>query len=175
MTKIHPSNLPTPIPSLLQSYNAPQHLQSHLCIVYTTATILLQQLKSKWEHLDIDETAILFGAASHDIGKAIVTEELHQSGNQHEIVGYQLLIQNNIPHRLARFAQTHGNWQEESLEVEDLLVTLADKIWKGKRIPTLEEKICHKMAAILEIDFWEIFVQLDEILIEIVLGADERF
>ncbi|MFK7906079.1 MAG: HD domain-containing protein [Chitinophagales bacterium] len=168
------TDLPQPIPFLLQNHKTPLILQKHLLIVHSTAKILLQKLKKNWQTLIIDEEAILFGAASHDIGKAIEVSELYESGKKHEEVGYQLLVANEISHGLARFARTHGNWQAESLELEDLLVALADKIWKGKRVEKLEERVCRKLAAVIEVDYWTVFLQLDSILMEMTLVADDR-
>ena len=34
--------------------------------------------------LELDTDGVLFGAATHDIGKAICTEELEAPGNSHE-------------------------------------------------------------------------------------------
>ncbi|MGB1242149.1 MAG: HD domain-containing protein [Chitinophagales bacterium] len=168
------TDLPHPIPHLLKTHNAPLSLQKHLLIVHSTAKNLLQKIKENWQYLILDEEAILFGAASHDIGKTIEIKELHENGKKHEEVGYELLKANEIPHRLARFAKTHGNWQIDFLELEDLLVALADKIWKGKRVGELEEKICQKLAAALEMNYWDVFMDLDSILMKIALGADER-
>lgn len=168
------STLPIPIPVLLEHYNSPLILQRHLQVVHHTAQIILQRFKQNWQNLSVDEEAILFGAGSHDIGKVIEVNELYRSGKKHEEVGYQLLIENSIPYRLARFAKTHGDWSDPNLYLEDLLVALADKIWKGKRITELEEKVCQKLEERIEGNYWEIFIKLDEILMEISLGADER-
>ena len=33
---------------------------------------------------------------------------------------------------LARFCVTHARWESDGIGLEDLLVALADKLWKGK-------------------------------------------
>ncbi|MFJ7210305.1 hypothetical protein [Amycolatopsis sp. NPDC098790] len=49
--------------------------------------------------------------------------------------GHALLRSHGVPERLARFAGTHGSWSAPDATAEDLLVSLADKVWKGKRVP----------------------------------------
>lgn len=162
------------IEEVLSNLNAPKRLKNHLKIVHETAEKLLNEFQNNWQNLQLDEEVILFGAATHDIGKAIVTEELYDKGKRHEQIGYGLLIENGYSKRLARFAKTYGNWQSEEVEIEDLIVSLADKIWKGKRIHKLEEKLISKVVEQLQIDFWEVYQTLDKILLEITLSADKN-
>ncbi|GAB3164164.1 hypothetical protein GCM10027059_19780 [Myceligenerans halotolerans] len=75
---------------------------------------------------------------------------------------------------LARFAATHGAWDVPDRQLEDLLVTLADKVWKGKRISDLEERIADLIAALTATDRWEAFLTVDELCEELAAGADER-
>jgi hypothetical protein len=57
-----------------------------------------------------------------------------------------LLLQTGTEPRLARFAATHASWQAPGIELEDLLVSLADKIWKAKRVPDLEQLVVDRLA-----------------------------
>lgn len=57
-----------------------------------------------------DRGAVLYGAASHDIGKVIHVGELTGPGSKHEGAGYALLIAHGVPPQMARFARTHGSW-----------------------------------------------------------------
>ena len=162
------------VQTLLTTLNASNRLKNHLKIVHKTAEDLLNEMENQWQNIQLDKEAILFGTATHDIGKTIIKEELYNKGKRHEQVGYDLLIKNGYSERLARFTKTHGNWQNEDAEVEDLIVSLADKIWKGKRVHGLEEKLCSKIAEQLDLDFWEILQNMDKILSKIALSADEN-
>ncbi|MEU3923403.1 phosphohydrolase, partial [Streptomyces sp. NPDC029004] len=76
------------------------------------------------------------------------------------------------------FAATHASWSDPDAElgigVEDLLVSLADKIWKNKRVPDLEDLVVNRLAAVSGRPVWEEFMELDEILARIGEGADAR-
>jgi hypothetical protein len=166
--------LPQDILDMLEQNNAPVLLHRHLTLVYNTSVRILDKSALAWPSLQVIKKEVLFGAATHDIGKMFETEELRQAGNRHEVVGYDFLIGNGIPENLARFAKTHGDWMDEGLRIEDLLVALADKIWKGKRIDELEERLTKKIADSLYADYWDVYTKLDEIISDIVIGADKR-
>jgi hypothetical protein len=158
---------PEEIEVLLEKLNAPENLKEHLQIVYKTAYKLIEALQNEWHNLVINEKEILFGAATHDIGKVLAENELYGKGSKHELLGETLLMKNGFSANFARFARTHGNYQAEYLQLEDLLVILADKIWKGKRINLLEEQISKIISAKTGIDFWTTNAQLDAIISDI--------
>ena len=90
---------------------------------------------------------MLFGAATHDIGKVWHLEEMSGPGQEHHQAGVELLQQQDVDAQRARFARTHGAWRSaEALEIEDLLVALADVIWAGGRNQALEDLVrqCEK-------------------------------
>lgn len=58
--------------------------------------------------------------------------------------------------------------------IEDQLVSLADKIWKGRRQDDLEQLIVARIAAVTGDEAWNIFMSLDEILTRLAASADER-
>ncbi|MEM1134917.1 MAG: phosphohydrolase [Bacteroidota bacterium] len=167
-------NFPIEAAKLLEVLNVPDRLKRHLTIVHSTCFKLLRLLKNEWPNLIIKDEFVLFGAAIHDIGKAVITNELYESGNKHEQEGFNFLIKNGCQYELARFAKTHGDWRGKDIEIEDLLVTLSYKIWKGKRIDDLEMLICKKLSKSQNIDYWEVYVKLDRIISRITLGADNR-
>lgn len=167
-------DLPNRVTELLQGLDTPESLRKHLQIVYSTASELLTQCKREWPTINLNEKLILIGAGTHDIGKAKIKSELFESGTKHELAGRQMLLKFGFTEDESRFAFTHGNWREDNLKLEDLLVSLADKIWKGKRIEELEEKVSHLLSESLQIDYWEIYGSLDKILEQISSGADER-
>jgi hypothetical protein len=158
----------------LNNLDVPDRLTKHLNIVHATAYSLLRVITESFPNLVIDKRLVLFGAASHDIGKIIHPEELHEPGKMHELAGMDLLKKNGFSNEESRFAFTHGNWKEEGLTIEDLLVSLADKLWKGKRIEALEEKIRIKIDAATSMDYWNINLKLDAICEQIARDADRR-
>ena len=74
----------------------------------------------------------------------------------------------------ARFAYTHGNWDVPSVNLEDLLVALADKCWKGKRVDALEERITALLSAASKKPEWACYAELDAIVEELTRDADAR-
>ncbi|WP_260174739.1 hypothetical protein [Streptomyces sp. PanSC19] len=75
---------------------------------------------------------------------------------------------------LACFAATHASWADERVGTDDLLVGLADKIWKNKRVPDLEDLVVARPAEATGRPAWEEFIALDEVLSGIGEAADER-
>ncbi len=167
-------DLPKRIAELLDKLDSPMQLNKHLQLVYSTANELLSKLKQEWSTIELEDELILQGAGIHDIGKTKVKKELFESGKEHEIIGKEILEELGFTKTEARFAVTHGNWQQNDLTLEDLLVSLADKIWKGKRVEDLEEKVGYALADRLKVDYWDIYEKLDKILEEVSLGADKR-
>ena len=167
-------DLPTELENLLEILNSPERLKRHLRIVHATAFEILKQLKVEWPTLDLNQELILFGAATHDIGKTEITDELFESGKRHELTGMIILLNHGFTKEQSRFALTHGNWQDDSLNIEDLLVALSDKIWKGSRIDDLEKLLGQKLSSMLNCNYWDVYGKLDSILSRIALGADEK-
>jgi hypothetical protein len=95
-------------------------------------------------------------------------------GHQHEPAGYRLLIARGIPERLARFARTHARWTDPDTTIDDHLVSLADKIWKAKRVPDLEDLVTVHLVTICGIEQWHAFAQLDDILDGLAAAANHR-
>ena len=167
-------DLPNEVDELLEILKSPERLKRHLSIVHTTAFEIVTQLKLEWPILKLNQELILFGAATHDIGKSEITDELFESGKRHELTGMTILLNHGFTNEQSRFALTHGNWQDESLKIEDLLVALSDKIWKGSRVDDLEKLVGQKLSSMLNCDYWDVYGKLDSILSQIALGADEK-
>ena len=102
------------------------------------------------------------------------TNELTGQGRQHEIDGPAILEGIGVQSQLARFARTHGSWSREDLPLEDLLVALADAIWKGQRLEPLEKKVIDQIVKKTNLEEWEAFCKLDGLLEEIASRGDER-
>ena len=166
--------LPADVRDLLVSLRAPARLAAHLRAVHDVAWQLTEQMKVCFPALAFDGDAVLYGAATHDIGKIDHPDELTGPGHQHEPAGYRLLIARGVPARLARFARTHACWTAPDTTVDDHVVSLADKIWKAKRVPDLEDLVTAQLATACGIAQWQAFAQLDDILDGLAADADHR-
>ncbi|MEV1075198.1 HD domain-containing protein [Micromonospora parva] len=124
--------------------------------------------------LPFDREAVLFGAATHDVGKVRHPEELSGPGSAHEPAGYELLLKHGVAESSARFARDHASWHRDGIDVEDLLVSVADKVWKGKRVTDLEELLVDRLADVTGRERWSVFLDLDDILDRITADADLR-
>ncbi|NUT27864.1 MAG: DUF4253 domain-containing protein [Streptomyces sp.] len=138
--------LPASVAELLLSLDAPPRLAAHLRAVHDVAVQLVDWVEQRYPDLDLDREAVLFGAATHDVGKAVHVAELSGPGSSHEKAGRELLLAHGFGPELARFAGTHGAWTGPAVTLEDLLVSTADKIWKNKRVPELEDLVVTRLV-----------------------------
>ena len=166
--------LPADVGELLVAVRAPARLAAHLRAVHDVAWQLTEQLEAGFPTLVFDREAVLYGAATHDIGKVEHRNELTGPGHQHEPAGYRLLVAYGVPARLARFARTHASWTGPDTTIDDHLVSLADKIWKAKRVPDLEDLVIARLVTACGTEQWQAFAQLDDILDGLAVGADHR-
>ncbi|MGW2563682.1 HD domain-containing protein [Streptomyces sp. NPDC001514] len=166
--------LPGPAEQLLRSVQAPLRLAAHLRAVHDVAHRLVEWVAGRYPHLVVDREAVLFGAATHDIGKTVHIAELSGPGARHEEAGRQLLLDHGFAPHLARFAATHASWTASAATIEDLLVSTADKAWKNKRVPELEDLVISRLAESTGRAHWEEYLALDELLGAIGEGADHR-
>ncbi|MFE9500171.1 HD domain-containing protein [Streptomyces collinus] len=166
--------LPERAAAQLAGVDAPPRLVAHLRAVHDVAARLVEWVRRRCPALELDAEAVLFGAATHDIGKALYPAELSGPGARHEEAGRELLLGHGVEARLARFAATHASWTAPGAGAEDLLVSLADKVWKNKRVSELEDLVVARLAGADGRAAWEWFMELDEVLTEIGDGADRR-
>lgn len=159
-----PRPLPEEAARLLRLLGAPPRLAAHLRLVHDVACDLTAWLAHRHPALPLDRDAVLFGAATHDIGKTAHLSELSAPGSAHEKAGQELLLAHGVPPHLARFAATHATWTLPDLALEDLLVALADKVWKNKRIPELEDLVVSRLAETSGRTVWEEFMDIDDAL-----------
>lgn len=171
---VHLRPLPDEIIQLLTEVDASPRLAAHLRAVHEVARQLIEEFTATWPQLSFDADAVSFGAATHDIGKALYPNELTGPGNQHESAGYDLLLDHGVPERQARFARTHARWDEEDATTEDQLVALADKIWKGRRQEDLEQLLVQRIIAATGDELWNAFMRLDDLLNRIAAQAEGR-
>ena len=169
-----PRPLPPDVARILNQLQVCPRLAVHLALVHDAASEIVTGLARCFPDLDFDHQAVLFGAATHDVGKVLHPSELTGPGHRHEDDGPALLEQHGVDSHLARFARSHGAWDKEPLHIEDLLVALADTVWKGQRIDTLEALIVTQIAEAIDKAQWEVFSTLDEIVTVIAEKGDER-
>lgn len=166
--------LPDRAQVLLRDLEVPPRLAAHLRLVHDVASRLLDRLARDHPDATVDRAAVLFGAAVHDIGKTLHTAELSGPGSAHEQAGYRLLLDHGVPEPMARFARTHADWTSPGIALEDLLVSLADKIWKAKRVPELEQLVIDRLSAASGQPPWETFLTLDTALTDLAEHSDRR-
>ncbi len=75
---------------------------------------------------------------------------------------------------VARICCSHARWRQMDVSLEDLIVALADKLWKGVRTAELEERVVDEIARSLGKDRWSLFVTLDTAFEQIAEGGAER-
>jgi len=167
--------LPADVTTLLSQVSAAPRLIAHLILVHDVASRLVEQITQTFPNVPFDKEAVLYGAATHDLGKAIHVEELVQAGKMHEQRGFDLLQKMGVSAERARFAFTHGNWDAlENVGLEDLLVALADNCWKGKRPEQLESRTVDLLSSISGRPAWDCYSELDGILGALAADADNR-
>jgi putative nucleotidyltransferase with HDIG domain len=152
----------TPTPSearrLLFVLNAPERLVIHADLVHEAALQLIAGLSGIGLHFDRNTVEV--GALLHDIGKIQHEIELDEPGSNHEAAGERMLLAQNWDPSIARICRTHATWQDPGCSLEENLVALADKLWKGKRVDVLEESVISRFATLENRDFWQLYLPL---------------
>jgi hypothetical protein len=158
---------------LLESLGASRWLVRHHELVVEAATIMCERFTRELGAA-FDAGTVLLGAALHDAGKVVHPEEMSSPGHAHEAAGHKLLLERGVPAEIARFCVTHASWNEPDCTLEDLLVALADKLWKGKRDEGLERLLVDRVTAITRREPWELFDRIDAICEAIAAAGPER-
>ncbi|MGH1344810.1 MAG: HD domain-containing protein [Nannocystales bacterium] len=157
--------------ALLARLGAPAHLRHHHALVAEAAEELIAGLSDFTACFDPQD--VLLGAALHDVGKLLHPDEVHARGTRHEEAG-RALLEAHGPPRIARFCVSHGQWNCDALALEDLLVALADKLWKGKRVGKLEQRVVATLARSTRAPAWQVFSRLDLVFESVAARGDER-
>lgn len=158
--------------TFLKELGAPDNLIRHLTLVGEAAELLIEKLEQM--HIPFDAQFVRLGVAVHDAGKIQYPEELHVKGKQHEPAGEKLLLQKGVAPELARCCVSHGQWQTLDCSFEELLIALADKLWKGKRDEELEKRVVEQTAQFLNREPWDLFLEMDSHFEFIAAGGVER-
>jgi hypothetical protein len=158
---------------LLVDLGAPQRLVRHHELVLEAALVLCERV-SKSFSVAFAREHVLIGAALHDVGKILYPDEMRVPGHRHEEAGQSLLLQRGVKPELARFCVTHASWDLPDRSLEDLLVALADKLWKGKREQDLEARVMAMLAKSTGCEPWEVFDRLDTICEQIAAEGSSR-
>jgi hypothetical protein len=171
---MHFRPLPPHIDDLLFKIEAPARLRAHLCLVHDVACQLTDQISVAWPELVIDADAIHLGAATHDIGKVIHPRELSEPGHAHEDAGRRLLLKHGWSEQSVRFTVTHGCKLNADDPVKDLLVAIADNVWRGRRDEALEKALVVRVATLCKQEPWQVWLVLDDMLTNLAEPAAER-
>lgn len=143
----------------LRENGASERLLQHATLVGEASEALIQQFQRRG--INLDATVVRVGAALHDTGKIVHPEELNARGNRHEGAGKELLLRCGCDPALARICVSHAQWQNLGCSLEELIIALADNLWKGKRNEALEARVVETVAQLLAEEKWAVFCELD--------------
>jgi hypothetical protein len=144
---------------LLVDLDALPRLLRHVELVGEAAELLLAKFASLGVPLRTDLVRV--GVVLHDVGKIAHPAQFHGRGAEHEPAGEALLLGRGVSPELARICMSHARWRHMQVSLEELIVALADKLWKGVRDHELEGRVADLVASNLELERWELFVELD--------------
>ena len=157
---------------LFESLGAPARLLDHVKLVGTAADEIAAGLARM--NVSFDAELMRLGAACHDAGKITYVNELDEPGSLHEAAGERLLLEHGFPATVARFCRSHAQYERMENSYEELLVALADKLWKGKRVAGLELRVIDATAARVGKDRWDVFEELDGLFERVAADGDRR-
>jgi putative nucleotidyltransferase with HDIG domain len=157
---------------MLRELGAPNRLVHHAQLVGEAADLLLLEFQALG--LTCDVRTIELGAALHDVGKINHPEELSEIGSLHEQAGQALLLAHGVQPEIARCCASHGAWNLPGVSLEERVVALADKLWKGKREAALELSVIDEIAVRMGVSRWDVFERLDSTFEKIAVGGADR-
>ncbi len=171
-TRVRPVDSPERALAWLASRGAHPWLVRHHELVLEAARELLDAVEARFD-VTPDRAFVLIGAAVHDVGKMIVPSEMSAPGHAHEEAGAAFLAYAGFG-ASSRVATSHASWDAPGTELSDRLVALADKLWKGKREPLLEEAVIDEVASLTQRERWDVYARLDSIFEQVAEAGPER-
>jgi hypothetical protein len=157
---------------LLRPLGAPARLIRHVELVGEAGDEFIAYLRSRGIRFDVQ--LVECGIALHDAGKVLFPAELDGPGSQHEAAGERMLLEQGIAPAVAHCCVSHAAWAADGITLEERLVALADKLWKGKREEELELLIIDDVAARSNATRWDLFPELDLLFEDIAARAADR-
>jgi hypothetical protein len=157
---------------ILLTVGAPVRLVRHVELVGEAGEQLLEALGALG--VAVDGPFVRAGIVLHDVGKTLHPSELSGPGEQHEASGERLLLERGVDPKLARVCRSHAQWRTMDCSLEELVIALADKLWKGVRTAPLEETVIDRVAASVGCSRWDVFVPLDSVFEATAAEGDRR-
>lgn len=151
---------------------APPRLLQHVKLVGEAGELILKKMAELG--VDVNADFVRVGIVLHDAGKVLVPLELDGPGAAHEPAGQRILVENGVSAELARVCLSHARWATMEVSLEELLVALADKLWKGVRNSKLEQLVIDGAAARTQRDRWELLIELDTRFEEVAASGPDR-
>lgn len=145
--------------ALLVGLGAPPHLLRHVDLVGEAADLLIECFGD--HGVSFDDQFVRVGVVLHDAGKIAHPGELTASGDDHEPAGERMLLAAGVVPSLARVCLSHARWRTMTVTFEEMVIALADKLWKSVRAADLEERVLREAADRSGSTFWDLFVPLD--------------
>lgn len=157
---------------LLKELGAPNRLVHHAQLVGEAADQLVLELQALG--VTCDFRIIELGAVLHDAGKIHHPQEFSEPGSLHEQAGQALLLAHGVQPEIARCCGSHGAWNLPGVSLEERVVALADKLWKGKRDSALELNVIDEVTVTLGASRWDVFERLDSTFEQIAAEGAKR-
>ena len=158
--------------ALQRQSNFPSRLILHHEIVSNVAKTLAEEINLLGVQVEVAKAELM--AAIHDIGKTLVPEELSEKGSKHEALGVRVAEKLGLDPSTSKICTSHGSTTPEGLSKEEIVVRLADKLWKGKRDAEFERKVAEVFSQELKEAAWKTFLKLDLIFENIAARAADR-
>ena len=157
---------------LLADVGAPPRLRRHAELVGEAAETLLLGFRKLGVPLEAEFVRV--GVVLHDVGKSLHPSELDAPGAAHEPAGERLLLERGVSAEVARVCRSHAQWRDVAETLEELVIALADKLWKGARVVELEELVIERASAAAGRNRWDLFTELDAMFERVASEADSR-
>ena len=158
--------------SIQRDLDFPVRLIEHHRIVSEVTHALSEALNSIGLAIDSERAELM--ASIHDVGKSIVTDELSGVGSVHEELGVGVAESFGLPSSVSKICRSHNSQTTDGMDMEEIIVRLADKLWKGKRDFEFEQQAVSHFADYLGKDSWEVFMEADKIFEEVADSGHQR-